>query len=1364
MQTYPYDWKGTNPTNTFTEHRVVDSEKPEERVVVLDHRPFFGNTLEITAAGSTTPLTPGVDYQLAYMLPELDESVASSVYCGVQLINPQIGGELIFKGQVLGESFYSPFVDILDYLVKYLNNPVDADWLKLDGRPTLYAPQPAATSWADLVNKKYLASAVRDVELDADAANTAIAQKLAELKTTVAGLHAEIVAFNYPAHIASHKAHDITVAQAGAHPVSLKTPDTFLAYGKTLRTLTAEIRALGLQQSDINNYIEKWVSKDVDGVFIQQLAANRSLFKSKSGVSEITFTDTAFILKSNGSVVLSAGYDESDLTLKFMEWKSGTNTLRIESSGNALGMDKLTLNGKVLLTTNLLLEYQAQGNGSGTPSDPDDTKVYINGLGGLAFTGKGSKADPIKGTLTLPTASTTVKGVARLKKGPGTESTGYASTPDSLTPYEGKASDYVPKTTMLNSKPMNDTADRKVTKAEVGLDKVDNTADIDKPISTEQEYELSVLSAKGHKHAWADLPLATATALTKGIGTFTTTLAGLAPGRGVAPNVLKSLSDRLDIVAAAMKDVKTGVVVDFAAINASSWTANGTTRVEVQDLQYFWQFEGDRGEGEVSGGIDVQTTPMFQWFKPGNQLETTWPAAVLSTGPALSFTGISKSPQFPLKPEPISVVADAVGSISVKSLLAKRRLRARSGKLNVYVAGGGAITIYLNGTSVATGNSPLAAEITLDPGDITHCLGIRVDCNDPTKAAAMMYEVYDGTVPLARSRVGDAVQWLQEFVTEWKGIRHYLYMSMLSGSLFSRAEPIEAQGIDLDHQLIGAIDVPKTGLVSGTKYPYQKMFDFGPSKEISTHIADNAAHRPGKTDWVLSDNMKMARMGKMTLAPEVVVQGAPVTGTKTNGSLVVATSANTAEDILLAFAANQGQTPAQWFTPRNPKADGHPTYEGGLTLDVRQLSIPVPIDNFDLVFFGALSGSTTAYQRHAYLRVTFDGNKPKFGFASRLTAGLPSSVALPTVNVADAPCTVVELMKQDFAGSYYARALDKVTLKNQYPRCTIRYRYDCDTRLLRVWQVFNPGMIEVLTISEYEIAFDFDLSHYFEGYVGMMFKPGNQLATYAMLPSLYPPGADLFEVSKYHYHRSLFESYLDSGLPSGQLAPSTFKEVTGPYFPSPQMTEVFTIPADGGVIGEMAQDCYLPNVFQRGRTFPGPPLTTAWKTWRGDIADVAGPCYWSPVTVGFLIPDYLQLAQAVISVKSTFFLTAWLNNVPGTVQSLGPNVQLPAQTMTVTPSQDAKDGDCVLVLQFIPPTPGKLCELRAEWQVELYDATNTVVATYDQNSDYVRFAVGRRYVMEKSAPFHMTSLMWDYLTDVMRAERESDGTDFGQWA
>lgn len=1362
MQSYPYDWKGTNPLNAFKEHRVVDSDLPEERVVVLDHRPFFGNTLTITPAGSTTPLTPGVDYQLAYMMPELDDSLASSVYCGVQILNPQIGGELIFKGQVLGESFYSPFVDILDYLVKYLNNPVDVDWLKLNGRPALYAPQPAATSWADLVNKKYLASAVRDVELDADAANTAIAQKLTELKKTVAGLHAEIVAFNYPAHIASHKAHNITVAQSGAHPVNLKTPDTFLAYGKTLRTLMTEIRALGLQQSDINNYIEKWVSKDVDGVFIQQLAANRSLFKSKSGVSEITFTDTAFILKSNGSVVLSAGYLESDTTMRFMEWKSGTNTLRIESSGNALGMDKLTLNGKVLLTTNTLLEYQSQGNGGGT-TDPDDTKVYVNGVNGLAFTGKGSKADPIKGTLTLPTASTTTKGIARLKATPGAESAGYAATPGSLAPYEGKASDYVPKTTMLNSKAMNDTTDRKVTKAEVGLGNVDNTADLAKPISNEQQIELDALSAKDHKHDWSELPLGTATAQAKGIATYTATEGGLAPQRGVAPNVLKMLSDRLDIVAAALVNVKTGTVVDFAALNSSNWNASSGTRVEVQDLEYFWQMEGERGDGEVSGGIDLQTTPMFQWFKPGNRLEDTWPASVLSNGTGLTFTGISKTPQFPLKPEPISVTATDMGAIGVKSLLAKRRICARSGKINLFIAAGGPITVYLDGTSVATGNSPLAVELTVDSSDITHCIGIRTDCTDTAKSAAMMYEIYDGAVPVARSRVGDPVQWLQEFVTEWKGIRHYLYMSMLSGSLYSRAEPVESQGMDLDHQLIGYIDVPKTGLVSNTKYPFPKMFDFGPSKEISAHIADNTAHKPGKTDWRLSDNSNMALMGKMTLNPDCSIRGTTVTATNANGMLYATQNAAVTNEVMLSFSASQGQTPAQWFTPRNPKADGHPTYEGGLLLDMRQRSVPTAVANVDLVLVGVLSGASAAYQRHAFMRVKFDGSKPKFGFASAIVPGNTGNAALPTFNLADAPCTVTAIQSLSQMDSSLALALDKSSLKNQYPRAAIRYRYDCETRVLRIWQAFTPGGTEAMFLTEYEIKFDFDLAHYFGGYVGVMFTPNNVVNTFALLPSVYQVRVSQFDDAKYHYYRSLFESYLDGRLPSGSLAASTFKEVTGPFFPNPQLTEFLTLPADGGLIHEGVGGI-LPTAFQLGRMYPGSPMLGAGPGWRSNMSDPAGGRYLNPATVGYQIPANISVSKIVFRYKSTMGGSVWMNDDAATLQTFNANTTASDVTLTLTPAADFKNGERIVLVQFVPPVPGKLGELRAEYTFEVYDQSNAVVFTTGHAAFGTMYGAGRRYVIEKSAPYHMTAIIWDYLLSRMRLERDSDGTGFGQWA
>ncbi|MHC1821777.1 hypothetical protein, partial [Escherichia coli] len=304
MKAYPYDPRGTKTENHFLEERIIGSENNNDRVVILDHRPFFED-LVVRQPGSTTPLSRGVDYELQYQLTELDDSVAANVYCGVHLINPSIKGIVTFEGQMLGGTFYDPFVDMLDELVKYLNNPVSADWLLLDGRPSLYPATPAATSWADLLNKKYLASAIHDIELKTDDANQLIKDKLAEVKALVAALGKEIEAFNYPAHIVATNPHETTSAQINAHPVNLKTPDTFMAYGLKLKALTDELKAFRLPQSVIDTYISHWISSEVRGVFNCTVSGNRAQFRSKNGESEIIFANDGFTLKSNGSVVLA---------------------------------------------------------------------------------------------------------------------------------------------------------------------------------------------------------------------------------------------------------------------------------------------------------------------------------------------------------------------------------------------------------------------------------------------------------------------------------------------------------------------------------------------------------------------------------------------------------------------------------------------------------------------------------------------------------------------------------------------------------------------------------------------------------------------------------------------------------------------------------------------------------------------------------------------------------------------------------------------------------------------------------------------------------------------------------------------------
>jgi len=354
MSAIPYDWKGTAKTNQFTEERILESDIASERVLVLQHRPFFQSGFSVRQATASNPLTQGVDYELAYQLTELDDSMASPVFCGVNIINPAIKGSLIFTGNHVGGTYYDGLLESFDTLVKYLNNPTSARWLNVNNRPSLYPVMPAATSWHDLLNKKYVASAIHDVELDAGSANDEIKAKLDQLKVTVESLHAEIEAFDYPSHVNAKNPHGTTATQIGAHPISLKAADTFLTYGKTLRQLTAEVRALGLQQSDIDKYIETWAFKDIQGTFVQLVQANRPIFKSKNGASSILFTDTGFDLTSTGGIALRAGY-KGDAA--YFEWVAGGNVMRIESSGNALGMDKLSVNGVTLLTTTSLMDY-----------------------------------------------------------------------------------------------------------------------------------------------------------------------------------------------------------------------------------------------------------------------------------------------------------------------------------------------------------------------------------------------------------------------------------------------------------------------------------------------------------------------------------------------------------------------------------------------------------------------------------------------------------------------------------------------------------------------------------------------------------------------------------------------------------------------------------------------------------------------------------------------------------------------------------------------------------------------------------------------------------------------------------------------
>lgn len=1390
MKAYPYDPRGTKTENHFLEERIIGSENNNDRVVILDHRPFFED-LVVRQPGSTTPLSRGVDYELQYQLTELDDSVAANVYCGVHLINPSIKGIVTFEGQMLGGTFYDPFVDMLDELVKYLNNPVSADWLLLDGRPSLYPATPAATSWADLLNKKYLASAIHDVELKTDDANQLIKDKLAEVKALVSALGKEIEAFNYPAHIAATNPHETTSAQINAHPVNLKTPDTFMAYGLKLKALTDELKAFRLPQSVIDTYISHWISSEVRGVFNCTVSGNRAQFRSKNGESEIIFANDGFTLKSNGSVVLAVGHLEGTGAGRYINWRAGKNTLRIESTGDALGMNKLTLNGNPLLTTTALMEYQQDPDAGGSGgSDPDDSKVYIEGRNGISFTGKGSRADPIVGTIDPTKATTAEKGVVKLKTGKGTETVGVAATPASLTPYSTDLSGYVTKTTMINGKPMNDGS-RTITKADLGLGQADNTADLDKPLSTALNASVSGLADVGHHHDWSELGIYKASQTIYGIGRYATNQNGLVENRAVVPNILKELSARLDVVAAAIANAKEGTVTDFAAVKGADWRFNSQgTSISVQDLKYFYLLDGTKGDSTVTGAIDLQTTPMFNWFSPNNQLELTWPTGKVSNGTGINWTGIEEPPLMGFQSVPVGKTATQMGDQSVVTVLAKTRVRAYQSKLWVYAAGGGPVTVYINGILAASGESPLVAVYETSSDVENYTVAVKAECSDTAKSAAVQFEVYDGDYPVYFSGPETRVELLQEFVTTHVGIRHYLYVNMLTGSLYSRAEPIQSIAVDPERGYIGYVDIVAGENYANKTVGFETTFDFGKSAEVSGHIDTRKAHGLSSVDWALTDNPRLPLLNRAIAEPRACIfRKALAAGTGdvfhlvSRGLYTYAHNQNV-KSSLQYVVMPEGATPYCWFTPFNPKENNAPTFEGSFAFDVDDVGGTQALTAApDLVLCTSTQGASV---KRRYVRIDLTAKACKLGIGSRSVSDVTD---IPLVMEESGETAVNATFKDvlfngeetnpailDLIG--WGAARDKISA-NHAPRGMIRYRYNVSTRVLRLALSFSQFGTTTVKQRQLEIQFPFDLVDYFTGDgIGLSFKELSAKCRVTISHALIDPVTNNINIDKYHYLRSLFESYLDSSV--GYLAdnkdadysqsvidPATY-EISQKY----RVTESIALPTGQGSVA-VSHDGQLPAQFFDRKLSRGAlmaknnELHTSWNNeW--STTKAAASRYRHKLILRFAQgadKQQYRIAKVSGTIKSNWSgkviigdagKDPFLASTDSAEFALSTSADV-GKAITITPT-DLRVGQDIYIVLDPPGNNPEGYELNFTCALEVFD--EKVYRQDYLNAQSFELRSGeKQFLMEKRNPYHITSKAWKWILSVLK--RELNGKQLG---
>ncbi|EAB9069179.1 hypothetical protein D7N22_24645, partial [Salmonella enterica subsp. enterica] len=383
------------------------------------------------------------------------------------------------------------------------------------------------------------------------------------------------------------------------------------------------------------------------------------------------------------------------------------------------------------------------------------------------------------------------------------------------------------------------------------------------------------------------------------------------------------------------------------------------------------------------------------------------------------------------------------------------------------------------------GESPLVAVYETSSDVENYTIAVKAECSDTAKSAAVQFEVYDGDYPVYFSGPETRVELLQEFVTTHVGIRHYLYVNMLTGSLYSRAEPIQSIAVDPERGYIGYVDIVAGENYANKTVGFETTFDFGKSAEVSEHIDRRKAHGLSSVDWALTDNPRLPLLNRAIAEPRACIfRKALTAGTGdvfhlvSRGLYTYAHNQNV-KSSLQYVVIPEGATPYCWFTPFNPKENNAPTFEGSFAFDVddvggTQALAAAP----DLVLCSSTQGSSV---KRRYLRIDLTDKVCKLGIGSRSDSAVTD---IPLV-MEESGETAVNATFKDvlFNGEETNAAIldligwgankDKISA-NHAPRGMIRYRYNVSTRVLRLALSFSQFGTTTVKQRQLEIQFPFD--------------------------------------------------------------------------------------------------------------------------------------------------------------------------------------------------------------------------------------------------------------------------------------------------
>ena len=460
--------------------------------VIPPEGPFYRTGLVITDLNDV-PLIEGMDYYLGYYYKEAAEAFQAAVFGGIMLLNHDA---IKYSIYAVGRDYRVPQSEIGKWLVSSdMKDPRNEDWSALMRfAPTIPAIDPPQ-DLDEAIARDDIVAALNDIRLglikragDMDAAYGDVTDLIYQTGKKVFddGM--------YQHHLLKSQGHSYTAEDIGALKVTDKAVDATRAFGRTIDQLVTLMSTTGFQQKHLDLLMRNDTA--FNNVFGRLRVLNNNVLTYTTANSDhvVTFKGPNVLVSTKKTMRFTADSGNANPGLA-VEMSAGLNTLMVHSGPNALAP---VFNGVYLITPDMVELYLHEVKlkaANAYMSSTETVKVY----------GSGKSYAPFRLEANLPEAAVGVRGLIKVTSNRTTLSEGYAISQAGITAMRDLLGNYVDDAYTINGKGFDATQTLTLTATDVGVDKMQNTAPVDKPVTKALTSAVANKSLTNHTHTLADV-------------------------------------------------------------------------------------------------------------------------------------------------------------------------------------------------------------------------------------------------------------------------------------------------------------------------------------------------------------------------------------------------------------------------------------------------------------------------------------------------------------------------------------------------------------------------------------------------------------------------------------------------------------------------------------------------------------------------------------------------------------------------------------------------------------------------------------------------------------------------------------------